>query len=68
MIAARRRHRLRRCIRPDRVRLDFGDPTSAFVGVYQYDAKNSVPGLTTDGEALTYESTRSRPPREAPTR
>ena len=35
---------------------DFGDPTSAFVGVYQYDAENLVPGLTTDGSALNYES------------
>jgi ABC-type branched-subunit amino acid transport system substrate-binding protein len=35
---------------------DFGDPTSAFVGIYQYDAENLVPGLTADGSALNYES------------
>lgn len=34
---------------------DFGDPTSAFVGVYQYDADNAVPGLNTDGDALAFE-------------
>lgn len=35
---------------------DFGDPTAAFIGVYQYDDENLVPGLTTDGEALAYEA------------
>lgn len=32
----------------------FGDPTSASIGIYQYDAMNTVPGYNTDGEALTY--------------
>ncbi|HEX5017216.1 MAG TPA: ABC transporter substrate-binding protein [Actinomycetes bacterium] len=35
---------------------DFGDPTSASIGIYQYDAKNTVPGYNADGEALAYQS------------
>lgn len=32
----------------------FGDPTSASIGIYQYDAQNTVPGYNADGEALSY--------------
>ncbi len=32
----------------------FGDPTSASIGIYQYDANNTVPGYNTEGEAITY--------------
>ncbi len=32
----------------------FGDPTSASIGIYQYDAKNTVPGYNADGEAIDY--------------
>jgi ABC-type branched-subunit amino acid transport system substrate-binding protein len=35
---------------------DFGDPTQASIGVYQYDAKNTVPGYNADGDALAFES------------
>ena len=45
---------------------DFGDPTSAFVGVYQYDDQNLVPGLTTDGSALNYESGQIDPTKGSP--
>ncbi len=45
---------------------DFGDPTSAFVGIYQYDDKNLVPGLTTDGSALNYESGQIEPTKGTP--
>lgn len=34
----------------------FGDPTSASIGIYQYDANNTVPGYNADGEALSYQS------------
>jgi ABC-type branched-subunit amino acid transport system substrate-binding protein len=34
----------------------FGDPTSASIGIYQYDAENTVPGYNADGEALAYQS------------
>ena len=33
---------------------DFGDPTSASIGIYQYDDVNTVPGYNADGEALSY--------------
>jgi branched-chain amino acid transport system substrate-binding protein len=47
---------------------DFGDPTAAFIGIYQYDDKNLVPGLTSDGKALAYEAgtvepTQGNPPK-----
>jgi ABC-type branched-subunit amino acid transport system substrate-binding protein len=45
---------------------DFGDPTSAFVGIYQYDDQNLVPGLTTDGSALNYESGQIEPTKGTP--
>jgi Periplasmic binding protein len=32
----------------------FGDPTAASIGIYEYDAKNTVPGLNTDGAAVDY--------------
>lgn len=32
----------------------FGDPTSASIGIYQYDAKNTVPGYNAEGEAIDY--------------
>lgn len=32
----------------------FGDPTSASIGIYQYNAENTVPGYNADGEALSY--------------
>ena len=35
---------------------DFGDPTSASIGIYQYDDVNTVPGYNADGEALSYQS------------
>jgi hypothetical protein len=35
---------------------DFGDPTQAFIGVYQYDDVNTVPGYNADGDALAFES------------
>jgi ABC-type branched-subunit amino acid transport system substrate-binding protein len=34
---------------------DFGDPTSAFVGVYAYDDQNQVPGLNAPGDAVSFE-------------
>ncbi|HUW16435.1 MAG TPA: ABC transporter substrate-binding protein, partial [Actinomycetes bacterium] len=34
---------------------DFGDPTSAFVGVYAYDDQNAVPGLNAPGDAVSFE-------------
>lgn len=33
----------------------FGDPSSAYIGVYQYDAQNTVPGLNAAGEAVSFE-------------
>jgi ABC-type branched-subunit amino acid transport system substrate-binding protein len=33
----------------------FGDPTSAYIGIYQYDAQNTVPGLNAPGQALSFE-------------
>lgn len=32
----------------------FGDPTSASIGIYQYNADNEVPGLNADGQAVDY--------------
>jgi ABC-type branched-subunit amino acid transport system substrate-binding protein len=32
----------------------FGDPTAASIGIYQYDAKNTVPGYNADGAAIDY--------------
>lgn len=51
------------------VELDtFGDPTSAFIGIYQYDAQNTIPGFNAPGEPLSFEAgtidpTKGTPPK-----
>ena len=59
----RRGHRLRRQVSGPIEFDSFGDPTSASIGIYQYDAKNTVPGYNADGEALDYIADEHRPDR-----